>query len=184
MPPALEKAWHTHGYYGSVSHNVKAVYQRYMGWFDGNPGRLWAHPPEAIGPRYVEAMGGIDRVVEIARKAFDDGDFRWAATLLDHAIFTDQNHAAARELYADTLEQLAYGAENARLAQLLPFRRDRAAGGQLRHADPDGVAVDHGPADAGADVRHLRDQHQRPAGVGSRRRRRRHLPRHRAPTTG
>ena len=63
MPPALEKAWHTHGYYGSVSHNVKAVYQRYMGWFDGNPGRLWAHPPEAIGPRYVEAMGGIDAVV-------------------------------------------------------------------------------------------------------------------------
>ena len=57
MPPALHKAWHTHGYYGSVSHNVKAVYQRYMGWFDGNPGRLWAHPPEALGPRYVEASG-------------------------------------------------------------------------------------------------------------------------------
>jgi len=112
MPPALEKAWHTHGYYGSVSHNVKAVYQRYMGWFDGNPGRLWAHPPEAIGPRYVEAIGGMDRVVEIARKAFQDGDFRWAATLLDHAIFTDKSHAAARELYADTLEQLAYGSEN------------------------------------------------------------------------
>ncbi len=96
-----------------MSHNVKAVYQRYMGWFDGNPGRLWAHPPEAIGPRYVEAIGGIDRVVEIARKAFDDGDFRWAATLLDHAIFTDQDNSAARQLYADTLEQLAYGAENA-----------------------------------------------------------------------
>jgi alkyl sulfatase BDS1-like metallo-beta-lactamase superfamily hydrolase len=113
MPPALEKAWHTHGYYGSVSHNVKAVYQRYMGWFDGNPARLWQHPPEAIGPRYVEAMGGIDQVVGIARTAFDGGDFRWAATLLDHAIFTDQNNQAARELYADTLEQLAYGAENA-----------------------------------------------------------------------
>lgn len=113
MPPALEKAWHTHGYYGSVSHNVKAVYQRYMGWFDGNPARLWAHPPEAIGPRYVAAIGGPDKVVEVARKAFDDGDFRWAATLLDHVIFTDENHAAARELYADTLEQLAYGAENA-----------------------------------------------------------------------
>ncbi|AQA02834.1 alkyl/aryl-sulfatase [Mycobacterium sp. MS1601] len=111
MPPALEKAWHAHGYYGSVSHNVKAVYQRYMGWFDGNPARLWAHPPEAIGPRYVAAIGGPDRVVEVARQAFDDGDFRWAATLLDHVIFTDQNHAAARELYADTLEQLAYGAE-------------------------------------------------------------------------
>lgn len=113
MPPALERAWHTHGYYGSVNHNVKAVYQRYMGWFDGNPGRLWAHPPEAIGPRYVEAIGGIDRVVEVAQQAFDDGDYRWAATLLDHAIFTDQSHSAARELYADTLEQMAYGAENA-----------------------------------------------------------------------
>ncbi|KDE99612.1 alkyl sulfatase [Mycolicibacterium aromaticivorans JS19b1 = JCM 16368] len=111
MPPALHKAWHAHGYYGSVSHNVKAVYQRYMGWFDGNPARLWAHPPEAIGPRYVEAMGGADRVVELARTAAESGDYRWAATLLDHVIFTDQQHAGARELYADTLDQLAYGAE-------------------------------------------------------------------------
>jgi alkyl sulfatase BDS1-like metallo-beta-lactamase superfamily hydrolase len=113
LPPALEQAWHAHGYYGSVNHNVKAVYQRYMGWFDGSPGRLWQHPPEAGGPRYVEAMGGLDKVVELAQKAFGGGDFRWAATLLDHAIFTDENHAAARALYADTLEQLAYGAENA-----------------------------------------------------------------------
>jgi alkyl sulfatase BDS1-like metallo-beta-lactamase superfamily hydrolase len=113
MPPALDKAWHTHGYYGSVSHNVKAVYQRYMGWFDGNPARLWPHPPEALAPRYVDAMGGIDRVVELAKAAFDSGDFRWAATLLDHAIFTDCEHTAARALYSDTLEQLAYGAENA-----------------------------------------------------------------------
>ncbi|MGA9675469.1 MAG: alkyl sulfatase dimerization domain-containing protein, partial [Mycobacterium sp.] len=113
MPPALEQAWHTHGYYGSVSHNVKAVYQRYMGWFDGNPGRLWSHPPEALAPRYVGALGGIDRVVELAGAAFDSGDFRWAATLLDHAIFTDNEHGGARELYADTLEQMGYGAENA-----------------------------------------------------------------------
>ena len=113
MPPALDKAWHAHGYYGSVSHNVKAVYQRYMGWFDGNPGRLWQHPPEAAAPRYVAAMGGIDKVVEIAQQAFDEGDFRWAATLLDHAIFTDENHDGARQLYADTLEQLAYGSETA-----------------------------------------------------------------------
>lgn len=113
LPPALKKAWHAHGYYGSVSHNVKAVYQRYMGWFDGNPARLWQHPPEALGPRYVAAIGGPDRVVEVARQAFEDGDYRWAATLLDHVIFTDIDHAAARELYADTLEQLAYGSENA-----------------------------------------------------------------------
>lgn len=113
LPPALENAWHAHGYYGSVSHNVKAVYQRYMGWFDGNPGRLWQHPPQALGPRYVEAIGGPDRVVELAREAFDAGDFRWAATLLDHVMFTDEQHDAARQLYADTLEQLGYGAENA-----------------------------------------------------------------------
>jgi alkyl sulfatase BDS1-like metallo-beta-lactamase superfamily hydrolase len=112
MPPALHRAWHAHGYYGSVSHNVKAVYQRYMGWFDGNPGRLWQHPPEAAGPRYVDAIGGLDRLVEIAQQAFDDGDYRWAATLLDHAMFTDQTHAGARALYADTLQQLAYGSEN------------------------------------------------------------------------
>ncbi|OBF88514.1 alkyl sulfatase [Mycobacterium sp. 852002-51163_SCH5372311] len=113
MPPALEQAWHSRGYYGSVSHNVKAVYQRYMGWFDGNPGRLWPHPPEALGGRYVAALGGIERVVELAQTAFDSGDFRWAATLLDHAVFADAQHAGARALYADTLEQLAYGAENA-----------------------------------------------------------------------
>lgn len=113
LPPALEQAWHTRGYYGSVSHNVKAIYQRYMGWFDGNPARLWSHPPEALAPRYVDAMGGLDRVVELAGRAFHDGDYRWAATLLDHAVFTDSAHAGARELLADTLEQLAYGAENA-----------------------------------------------------------------------
>ena len=113
MPPALDKAWHTHGYYGSVSHNVKAVYQRYMGWFDGNPARLWPHPPEALAVRYVDAMGGVDRVVELAQQAFDDGDLRWAATLLDHAVFADESHAGARTLLAETLDQLAFGAENA-----------------------------------------------------------------------
>lgn len=112
MPPALERSWSTHGYYGSVSHDVKAIYQRYMGWFDGSPARLWPHPPEALAQRYVSAIGGADRVVELAREAFDAGDYRWAATLLDHAVFADRDHADARALYADTLEQLAYGAEN------------------------------------------------------------------------
>jgi len=112
LPPALEASWSTHGYYGSVSHNVKAIYQRYMGWFDGNPARLWPHPPQALAERYVAAIGGVDRVVELAQVAFDSGDYRWAATLLDHAVFADADHAAARALYADTLEQLAYGAEN------------------------------------------------------------------------
>jgi len=113
MPPALDRAWHTHGYYGSVSHNVKAVYQRYMGWFDGNPARLWPHPPAALGARYVDAIGGTERVVELAQQAFDDGDLRWAATLLDHAVFADSGHAGARTLLAETFELLAFGAENA-----------------------------------------------------------------------
>ncbi|MEB3022070.1 alkyl/aryl-sulfatase [[Mycobacterium] crassicus] len=113
LPPALERAWHARGYYGSVSHNVKAVYQRYLGWFDGNPARLWPHPPEALATRYAAALGGVDRVVELAADAFNDGDFRWAATLLDHAVFAEPDHAGARALYADTCEQLAYGAENA-----------------------------------------------------------------------
>jgi alkyl sulfatase BDS1-like metallo-beta-lactamase superfamily hydrolase len=112
LPPALENAWHARGYYGSVSHNVKAIYQRYMGWFDGNPARLWPHPPQPLAERYVAAIGGIDRVVELAQQAYDQGDFRWAATLLDHAVFADSGHTAARALYADTLEQLGYGAEN------------------------------------------------------------------------
>ncbi|MFE6965238.1 alkyl/aryl-sulfatase [Agromyces sp. NPDC057679] len=112
LPPALENAWHARGYYGSVSHNVKAIYQRYMGWFDGNPARLWPHPPAEQATRYVDALGGIDRVLELAQRAYDDGDFRWAATLLDHAVFVDQDDRRVTALYADTLEQLGYGSEN------------------------------------------------------------------------
>ncbi|MDN5804539.1 MAG: MBL fold metallo-hydrolase [Microlunatus sp.] len=112
LPPAITNTWSTHGYYGSVSHNVKAIYQRYMGWFDGNPARLWPHPPQASAERHVAAIGGLDRTVELAQEAYDSGDFRWAATLLDYAVFTDATHAAARTLYADTLEQLGYGSEN------------------------------------------------------------------------
>jgi alkyl sulfatase BDS1-like metallo-beta-lactamase superfamily hydrolase len=112
LPPALENAWSTRGYYGSVSHNVKAIYQRYMGWFDGNPAHLWEHVPVERAKRYVEAIGGIGAVVERGRAAFDAGDYRWAAELLNHAVFTDPDDAAAREALADTYEQLGYGAEN------------------------------------------------------------------------
>jgi alkyl sulfatase BDS1-like metallo-beta-lactamase superfamily hydrolase len=112
MPPALEQAWHARGYYGSVSHNVKAIYQRYMGWYDGNPARLWQHTPAERAMRYVAALGGTDAVVEQARAAFDAGDLRWAAELLDHAIFADPDHGGAKALQADTLEQLGFGAEN------------------------------------------------------------------------
>ncbi|MFC7895535.1 alkyl/aryl-sulfatase [Streptomyces sp. NPDC057381] len=112
LPPALENAWNTHGYYGSVSHNLKAIYQRYMGWFDGNPAHLWQHPPVEAGKRYVRFMGGADAVVAKARDSFEAGDYRWAAEVLSHVVFAQPDHASARELLADTFEQLGYGAEN------------------------------------------------------------------------
>ncbi len=112
LPPALAEQWHTHGYYGSVSHNVKAVYQRYLGWYDGNPAHLWPHPPVAAAERYVSAMGGADAAVALARAAFDEGDLRWAVEVLNHVLFADEHHAAARALQADAFERIAFGAEN------------------------------------------------------------------------
>ena len=112
MPPALAEQWHTHGYYGSVSHNVKAVYQRYLGWYDGNPAHLWPHPPVAAAERYVAAMGGADAAVAHAQTAFDEGDLRWAVEVLNHVLFADEHHAGARALQADAFEQIAFGAEN------------------------------------------------------------------------
>jgi alkyl sulfatase BDS1-like metallo-beta-lactamase superfamily hydrolase len=112
LPPTLERSWHTHGYYGSVSHNVKAIYQRYMGWYDGNPARLWQHPPQEKARRYVEFMGGADEVVAKARRSFDAGDLRWAAEVLDHVMFAEPGHAEAKSLLADVFTQLGYGAEN------------------------------------------------------------------------
>jgi alkyl sulfatase BDS1-like metallo-beta-lactamase superfamily hydrolase len=112
MPPALEAAWHTHGYYGSVSHNVKAIYQRYLGWFDGNPSSLWEHPPEESAKRYVECMGGVDQVVAKAQHYVEEGDLRFAAQLLKHAVFADESHDVAKNLLADVYERLGFGAEN------------------------------------------------------------------------
>ncbi|MFF0494017.1 alkyl/aryl-sulfatase [Nocardia sp. NPDC004068] len=112
LPPALETAWHTHGYYGSVSHNVKAIYQRYMGWFDGNPAHLWEHPPVESAKRHVEFMGGADDVLRKARVAYDAGDYRWVAQVVDYVIFADPSNEDAKALQANTFEQLGYGAEN------------------------------------------------------------------------
>jgi alkyl sulfatase BDS1-like metallo-beta-lactamase superfamily hydrolase len=111
-PPALAEQWHTHGYYGSVSHNVKAIYQRYMGWYDANPANLWPHPPEQAAVRYVAAMGGRDGALAVARQAWDDGDYRWCAELGKHLVFADDTDTEARAVLADALEQLGFGAEN------------------------------------------------------------------------
>jgi len=113
LPPTLATSWHCRGYYGSVSHNVKAVYQRYMGWFDGNPAHLWPHPPEEQAVRYVEFMGGANAVVEKAQQSFDEGDYRWVAEVVNHVVFADPSNMAARELLARTYTQMGYSQENA-----------------------------------------------------------------------
>ncbi|MEU8899046.1 alkyl sulfatase dimerization domain-containing protein [Nocardia sp. NPDC048505] len=113
LPPAIDKAWSGRGYYGSVSHNVKAIYQRYMGWFDGNPAHLWEHPPVESARRHVEFMGGAEEVLRKARVAYDNGDYRWVVQVVNYVIFADPDNEAAKTLQASTLEQLGYGAENA-----------------------------------------------------------------------
>ncbi len=112
MPPALEASWHTHGYYGSVSHNVKAIYQRYLGWFDGNPANLWQHPPVDKATRYVDAFGGAEIVVAKAHDYVAAGDLRFAAELLNHVVFADDTNVEAKGLLADVYDTLGFGAEN------------------------------------------------------------------------
>lgn len=112
FPPALDRLWANRGYYGSAGHNVKAIYQRYMGWFDGNPAHLWEHPPVAQARRYVADYGGVDAVVAKGRDYAARDDLRFAATLLGHAVFAEPDHAGAREELARVYERLGHGAEN------------------------------------------------------------------------
>ncbi|MCP3913359.1 MAG: MBL fold metallo-hydrolase [Actinomycetia bacterium] len=131
-PDELDAEFHTHGYYGTVSHNVKAVYQRYLGWFDANPAHLQPHPPVEAGHRYVELAGGADALLTAARRAFDAGDYRWVAELVNHLVFAEPDNEEARELQADTLEQLGYQAESG------PWRNFYLTGArELRHGPPD-----------------------------------------------
>lgn len=113
LPPRLANTWYSRDYYGSLSHNVRAVYQRYMGFYDGNPANLDPLPPSAAGQRYVAAMGGAEQVLKLARKAYAEGDYRWVAQLTNHLVFAQPDNGAARELQADALEQLGYQTENA-----------------------------------------------------------------------
>ncbi len=112
FPPALDKLWANRGYYGSTSHNVKAIYQRYMGWFDGNPAHLWEHPPAELAQRYVADYGGIEAIVAKGRQYAGDGDLRFAATLLQHAVFAEPAHDGAKQELAQVYRRLGHGAEN------------------------------------------------------------------------
>lgn len=113
LPKSLEKEWYLRDYYGSFNHNSKAIYQFYIGWYDGNPANLYPLPPEEVGKKYVEFMGGADNVLKKAKESFDKGEYRWVAEVCKHIVFADPNNEQARYLEADALEQLAYQTETA-----------------------------------------------------------------------
>ncbi|MBN3755601.1 MBL fold metallo-hydrolase [Paraburkholderia sp. Tr-20389] len=113
LPESLAAQWHTHGYYGTVSHNVKAIYQHYLSWYDGNPSHLHALPPEQAGARYVEYMGGAEAMLERARRDFERGEYRWVAQVMNHLVFAQPTLREARELGAAALEQMGFQAESA-----------------------------------------------------------------------
>jgi alkyl sulfatase BDS1-like metallo-beta-lactamase superfamily hydrolase len=122
---------HTRGYYGDLVHNSKAVYQRYLSWYDGNPANLNKYQPTEAGARYVALAGGADALLKNARVAFDAGDYRWVVELVNHLVFADPTNSAARHLQADALEQLGYQAESS------TFRNAYLMGAQeLRQGPP------------------------------------------------
>jgi alkyl sulfatase BDS1-like metallo-beta-lactamase superfamily hydrolase len=111
LPDVLARQWYNRGYYGTMNHNAKSVYQRYMGWYDANPANLWPLPPEPAAKRYVEAMGGAQAVMDRAKATMERGEYRWAATLLNHIVFADKTHQAARDQLADVYTQLGFQSE-------------------------------------------------------------------------
>jgi alkyl sulfatase BDS1-like metallo-beta-lactamase superfamily hydrolase len=131
LPEEYRDEAYTTGYYGHLGHNVKAVYQRYLSWYDGNPANLMKHPPTEAGRRYVELAGGPDALLAHARRCFEQGDYRWVAELVNHLVFADPTNVEARELQADALEQLGYQSESA------TFRNAYLCGAhELRYGHP------------------------------------------------
>ncbi len=137
MPASLARSFSSRGYYGTVKHNARAVYQAYFGWYDGNPANLDPLPPVEAAVRYIDLMGGADMVLARAREAFDRGEYRWAAELLNHLVFARPDNVPARGLLARTYDQLAYRAESG------PWRDVYLSGAhELRHGAPQaGVRV-------------------------------------------
>jgi alkyl sulfatase BDS1-like metallo-beta-lactamase superfamily hydrolase len=128
LPDGIAGRFANRGYYGSVNHDVKAVYNFYLGWFDGNPANLHPLPPVQAGRKFVEYAGGADALLARARDDFDAGQYRWVAEALNHLVFAQPDHVEAKSLLAETYEQLAYQAESG------PWRNFYLAGAtELRH---------------------------------------------------
>ena len=113
LPPGLAERWSVRGYYGTVSHNVKAVYQRYLSWYDGNPCNLHPLPPAPAAAKFVEYMGGASATIARARRDFARGEYRWVAQVMKEVIYADPDNRDARDLCADALEQMGYQSESA-----------------------------------------------------------------------
>jgi alkyl sulfatase BDS1-like metallo-beta-lactamase superfamily hydrolase len=113
LPKSLDGSWHTRGYYGHIRHNVKAIYQKYLGWYDANPVHLDPLPPVDAGRKYVDYMGGAEALLSRAKSDFAKGEFRFVAQAVSHLVFAEPDNQAARALLADTFEQLGYAAESA-----------------------------------------------------------------------
>lgn len=113
LPASLAAGWQNRGYYGTLRHNSKAIYQKYLGWYDANPAHLDPLPPLESAKRYVAYMGGAAAVIARARQDFARGEYRFVIEVLNHVIFADPENREARALAADACEQLGYGAEAA-----------------------------------------------------------------------
>ena len=113
QPPSIGAEWFNRGYYGTYNHNAKAVYQFYLGWYDGNPANLNQWPPSERAKRNVAAIGGGKRVLGQARSAMAAGDYRWSSDLLSQLLFAEPENKQAKALLADSLEQQGYQAESA-----------------------------------------------------------------------
>jgi len=132
LPASLQTSFYNRGYYGTVRHNSRAVYQAYLGWYDGNPAHLNPLPVSETAARYVELAGGPEALLRNAQAAFEAADYRWAAELLNHLVFADPDDAAAKSLLAATYDQLGYQAESA------PWRDVYLTGAyELRHGAPE-----------------------------------------------
>ena len=112
LPSGLEKSWASRGYYGSVSHDVKATYVFYLGWFNGNPATLNELPPVDAAKKYVDYMGGADAIMQKAKTDYAQGNYRWVAQVTNNIVFADPSNREARNLEADALEQMGYQAES------------------------------------------------------------------------
>lgn len=113
LPESIENAWHARGYYGALKHNAKAIYQHYLGWYDGNPATLDPLPPQAGGQKMLEYMGGAEAVLARAREDYNKGNYRWVIEVLNRALFAEPENAEVRDFLAETYEQQGYLCESA-----------------------------------------------------------------------